>query len=442
MRQRRVFSIVIGCIFGLVFSIFEIVSFFALFDKAQIKIMSTPSTYEGVCLTDQVRNSKIKVPALAEYFKDACVSIILTNGSSVAWGSGVNLASTGFEFGNDLALEGGSYIMTNYHVMQPYIEDNSYHISVYPNKYDDEERYPEDSAPFAGELLWYDSYLDMAIVYTSQTLDWVRMKDRVVSEDTIYDAGDSFVIGSPYVEEKDPAGVIHATNPILCVDFNKATFGSLYFQYDGLYTVEDEAMTEISNVYEDLIVMDIEIHPGNSGGGLFDSHGYLIGQPTLSGSDNYTFANSIYPYTVVLPKIIEANEQDQKAKIFGLDALGFTVIDYYENTIIDEHFKELYGYQAELEWWTYRKKTYFGATFKSYPKRETGLKVLSEFYQPSEKFLEKISINEVEYNLTTISGEYAKRNDLLYLLLNCKKGDILTFTFSDLDGSSSKTITL
>lgn len=426
MKKKGIGAVIFGIVFGLVSSIASVVFFFHYFADVEPEKSLIPASEEGVCLTDDVNGENLSITNISTYFKDACVSIILTNGSYVAWGSGVCVASKGYEYATDKTLSSGSYIVTNHHVIESYLEakqtidpTDDYIITVYPNNYQNED---STYTTYEAELLWWDSYMDMAIIHVKEDIDWVRIKDRSIKSKNLSVYEKLFCIGSPYVESK---GVL--SDPITKVDFNKVTTGNaISFIDGGLYTAEDEPYSyRVSNIYENMIETNIEIHPGNSGGGLFDRDGYLIGQPTLSGEGIY-YSNAIYPYTLILNGLISDKESLVEYVGYNLDGLPFRVIDSYESeVIVQDSFREKSG--IFFPTLAANNKYLYGKIYSNSQLSfsSTGVKVI---YSDDVKFSEGDVITSVTVGEKTTT--ITKRQDLIYVLIQLKQGDEVYFNFA------------
>lgn len=365
---------------------------------------------EGFCLTDLAQENNLTFSSKSELFKEACVSVVVTVNGSRWLGSGVCVASKGYEYEEGKTLESGSYIVTNYHVIEEIYKVGAFStkVEVYPNDYANKQRY-STTVPYEAEVLWSDSYLDGAIIYVEENIDWVRMKDRSINcEDSemLNNNERAFVIGSPLELE------------------NQNTITTGYITKDSLnysYTEESGIVNRLSNIYEYLIPIRITIHGGNSGGGLFDGSGYLVGQPTLGNSedpDSVNYAIPIYSATLIIDDIIDTNEGDEElVKIYSKDYFEICTIDYYEADVM----KVCY---------TGKRKYFYG---KEYPSetlkydRKTGLKVLAdneEYGFVSGDIILSVKIRDKETEITC-------RNDFIFALLEARKGDIVQFNVED-----------
>lgn len=407
---------VIATVFGGFYYLIHIITKYYKDPNFDIAIEKTTSE-EGFCLTDIIQETPLTFKALGDFYTDACVSIIVEVEHVGAWlGSGVCVASKGYEYAENKTLDSGSFIVTNYHVISEIYEQKAtrYTINVYPNDYTNTERYGE-TLPYDGTVLWYDTYLDSAIIYVKENIDWVRMTDRSIDcelDNMLKDKEPAFAIGTPKEIENQ----------------NTVTRGSIVnSDLNYSYTVTEdksspfEVSEKLSNVYEYLIPIQIHIEGGNSGGGLFDKNGYLIGQPTLGTlnderSPNY--AIPIYPVTLVLDDIIYSIEVENRIpKLYSLDYLGIATIDNEESKVMQTCF-------------TGQVKYYYGKNYLSLEliyDNETGLKVLdgNEAY----KFEKGDIISSVKVAGKTF--EIDCRNDLIFAILKCRKGDVIQFNIKD-----------
>lgn len=386
------------------------------YDPNLDSVIEQTKEHEGFCLTDIAQENNLNIAGLSEFYKDACVSIIVTVNDTSAWlGSGVCVASKGYEYATGKTIEAGSYIVTNYHVIEEiYGEDvTKFTVDVYPNEYDNTERYGT-TLPYPAQVLWSDQYLDGAILYVSQNIDWVRMKDRTIAcydKDKLKDRERAFVIGSPkQIENQNTVTTGTISNSALNYSYTVDTIK------EGFRDVE-----VLSNVYEYLIPIQIQIAGGNSGGGLFDSNGYLVGQPTLGSSEDawaINYAIPIYSATLVLNDLVESNEgEGDLVKIYSIDYFNIAMIDHYEADVMKECFSGA-------------SKYFYGKYYLSQDllySREEGLKVLTKNEELGFEFgdiILSVTINEIERALTS-------RNDLIYELLRCRKGDVIQFNIED-----------
>ena len=194
----------------------------------------------------------------------------------------------------------------------------------------------------------------------------------------------------------------------------------------------------LENLYEDLIMINLDITHGNSGGGLFDSEGYLIGLTTLgltyeeTNGAQMNFAVPIYPLTQILDKIILQNEQGE-GEILSYKSLGLSVADesmasmavsiqeqtsvsfyYVDGNLIFQNQADLLNFEGE------------------------GVVVLEN---NASGLLANIIVGSVitgaDYGDANQKIEIENRNDLIYFLNDCQKGDIVHIYFK-LSGSEKE----
>ena len=374
-------------------------------DNALKDAIQQTSESEGICLNDVARENNLSFRSLASFYADACVSVQI-NTSSGSWlGSGVCVASVGYEYDENVFIESGSYIVTNYHVIENFYNDLFASITVYPNEYSNYERY-EVLPSYDASILWSDSYLDMAILHVKENIDWVISKDRSIfpkDGDALRDWEQAFAIGTPLQLQNQNT-----------ITFGKIASSELYYTY----TSENSYFSsKMSNIYEDLIAINVPINNGNSGGGLFDSNGYLIGLPTLGVSNSTSssavnYAVSIYPVSIILNRLISQQENLEEdyvyvCKIKSLSDLYFDFIDSQESNVMLTNFKT-------------REINFYGRKYKRDDLLfdEEGIKVLFSLREGLKKgdIINLVKINDNEKEIT-------KRNDLIYALLECKAGD-------------------
>ena len=209
--------------------------------------------------------------------------------------------------GSGVCIRDGGYIVTNYHVIYSALSNDNLSISIYLNG--------QKSTGYDAEILWSNSNLDVAILKCEKNdIPYVKAIDRVINNQN-------------KLRLLEP--VIAIGTPIDFAYQNSCTYG--YVSGLDRYTLSARSGLLSQNVYEDLIQHTASISNGNSGGGLFDLNGNLIGLNTLgsdSGNEMY-FAVPIYPVLLVLDKVIENYNTNQQ---YVLPTIGISVID---STICD-----------------------------------------------------------------------------------------------------------
>ena len=223
-----------------------------------------------------------------------------TTGSSIGFGSGVAVAD-------------GGYLVTNFHVI--------YYVITNPETYSLSLTMQIDGVlteDIGAELLWYNANLDIAVLKSAQNFDcFVEMADRWIYPNLgehLRIAEEIWTLGTPFKKEhwgSYSEGTVSSGDMRLCT----TNVGGTYFTHSNL------------------IQHTAPISSGNSGGPLFDNSGKLIGLNTCGCTDSNTaeanniyFAVPIYPITIVLDKIIAA-DQDAEADAWKTPQLNIFAYD-------------------------------------------------------------------------------------------------------------------
>lgn len=419
-------------------------------------------------LNEQV-NDSMTANQIAAIYTDSCVTVLVqyTHGGYVytSSGSGVCVAAKGYTTEDGYVASRGAYIVTNYHVI-------SYLVDTYYVQYNAKSSIvlDRDDTAYSTSLLWYNKDMDVALLYCDEDLNigWITMKDRSVacaSEDRLkYD--DIFVIGSPLgLEYKNTFTKGNISNNH---ELTAETASVLYtYRQNGVFraTTDDKTVANIShnsyivaeNFYENMIMMNCDITNGNSGGGVFDLHGNLIGLATLgmsytaSNTNAMNFLTPIYPVSLVLDSVITNNENGSSKALFTPQNIGLDIIDAQEGYFVYRAFNSVdssgingrlikdTGYHFFLD-----QKFYAYSQYESLFSDNSwdGVYVLANTGSFA-KFKEGFVITGVDKNdLNHVSIQ--TRNDLLYFLLTCQKGETLNiYGQNGLNGvQTSFTITL
>ena len=418
------------------------------------------------CLNDSITED-MDVYDIAKLYRDnACVAVRVYgyNNESKSYyssqGSGVCIASNGYSSQSsgysDLDVEAtkGSYIATNYHVIE-WIENEDYsniELSIIT----------EDENEYEAQYLWGSSQYDVAILYIEENLNYVKMVDRWIdcdSEDKL-DIEQIFTIGSPLNLQNlndFTTGYVRSNNEM--VEYTAVS--EYYYQsVRGWQSVSIEdalpntfsyyEISYLSNIYEDVISMSVEISPGNSGGGVFDSNGNLVALATLSTDVSQTNGNQIngavpvYPLIKVLDKVIANNESKEENKIYTISSCGLAGLDANE--------AELATYLHDLQETELRtvgvSSYYLNGTFYStidyqdeFSFEDEGYLIISNdnSFEQFDNLTKGCIIKSGKINdgeLKTISD----RNDFSYLLFNLDEGDSLLLNYLDENGSSQQLV--
>lgn len=147
---------------------------------------------------------------------------------------------------------GEGYVLTNYHVIE---DASSLKVTVSKDNSDEPDRY--DAA-----VVTYDENLDIAILYAPDLkLPAVKLGDS----DTLMVGDWAICIGNPLGQQF--AGTV--TTGIVSA-LNRAVSSSSYDKYGRRETITNT-----------MVQVDAAINSGNSGGGMFNVSGELMGIPTL-----------------------------------------------------------------------------------------------------------------------------------------------------------------
>ena len=442
MKKSNWIAIIVSLVLVLCVS-FGVTYFFLNKDKTY-----TPSSSLNAGITEGM-----KMHEIAEMYVDSCVSVHVEATSSVgtvaALGSGVCIAANEYETASGYKASFGSYFVTNYHVIS-YAADpmySNYTTSIYicPNM--SEDRYKT-------ELLWSSKDLDLAILYCDEDLKmgWIEMKDRSVAcpEEDKLGFDSIFTIGTPlkpsfqntYSEGRVKNLNLELTSNTATELYTYNAGGKLGYTTDKRYAeslpkgINVNSKAVFDNAYQDIVMMSCEITNGNSGGGVFDEKGYLIGLSTLglgyesANTAAINFFVPIYPITLVLDKIILNKETGVGNVIFSPESMGLKVIDAQEAATVTAEDSETGEVFNEV---TFNAQTYYYFDGEMYLERS---------YRNAFSFVDDgvyVMINDGTYsqlienfvitgaNKSGVEAVITNRNDLLYFLLNCNKGDVVNF---------------
>ncbi len=417
---------------------------------------------DSYCITDRVTEG-MTPNKIAKLYNEACVSVVVKSTpptrayTNQSLGSGVCIAAKGYQTEGGYQANKGSYFVTNYHVVEqavsPLYSNYTSQIKI--------QLFNEDSYHDA-RVLWSNSFLDVAILYCDDDLDigWITMKDRVYAcaeEDKLcYD--DVFVLGNPLdIDYKGTLSIGYVSNNNF--KLAEGMVDELYMYSEGgstkyvtdpniyLSTSNFDKVEVLGNIYEDIVMMNCDITNGNSGGGVFDENGYLVGLATLGL--NYTASNTmainffvpIYSAQLVLDKLILSNEGQGNQTIYEMSSLGFVGFDaneanvaaykYVDNKITDR----LISYNGTLSYY-YNGKFYKALDYSDDFKFDGDGVYILENYGANAGFREGYSITAVDKNDPSARVQINTRNDLIYFLLGCNSGETVNVTITSKLGFS------
>ena len=391
---------------------------------------------QTACLTDQITEN-MDIYDIAKLYRDnnstVAVTVQARNTSDgytyTSLGSGVCVASNGYEtksLENNIVASKGSYVVTNYHVID----------MVYDSQYTNEKinLLTEEEIEYPCELLWSNANLDVAVLYCEENLDYVRMKDRIISPNANerLDYEPIFTIGTPldlsYINRLTVGNV--ASNNLMtlpCAEYVYPSNSST--SVIGLY-----------NAYEDVVDITVGITNGNSGGGCFDENGVLIGLTTLGLNVDSTGGNQmngmvpIYPILQVLDKLISNNEQNSSFTIHTNKSLGLKGFDMHEASSV-------IAFQQDSSYNYYYFDGQFYSVFSysdTFSFSESGYYVLSNTSTKFSSIKNGSIITNCKINET--NHEILDRNDFIYALLQIDAGDTVEITSSYLGVEYTQTV--
>lgn len=445
--KKRAVSIIVALVAILAISFFT-----ANYALPFFKDLFGKRTYSQTnCLTDSI-TTEMNIFDIAKSYRDggATVAVKVSGKNTTvgeyysSLGSGVCIASKGYQTSLDgnLVASKGSYIATNYHVID-FFDSEEFTDCEVKIVIENEETYP-------CKLLWFNKDLDVAILYCdSVNINYVKMQDRVINceENQKLDYEEIFAIGTPleldYINRLT-IGNVASNNSMLFY-----TGDVIYLKYDGFGSLTDYSYYSnssasgyevLSNTYEDVVDITVGITNGNSGGGCFDSNGYLVGLTTLGGNVSSTGGNQmngmvpIYPIIEVLDKLIQNNEANGKNKIYSIENLNLFGIDAYEASIVSSVKTTSFPYY-------FIDGKFFSSGYKS------------DFEFENDGYYILLNSNTALSSIKrgcTITGakiegeekiEILDRNDLVYFLLQVDNGDEVTFYYNNTQ-NSAKTLTV
>ncbi|MBU5336251.1 MAG: trypsin-like peptidase domain-containing protein [Intestinibacter bartlettii] len=254
-----------------------------------VVVVNKTGILNGTSTTAQGTSSKIVVSsekgtnvyqAVSEKAKPSVVGITTTTVSSDNMFS-MPTESTGV--GTGIIVDSNGYILTNSHVVS---DGQAKTVSVLFN----------DGSTIDGEVYWYDSQLDLAIVKVNKTgLTAAELGDS----DQVQIGDISVAIGNPY--GLDLAGTVT----------------------QGIISGLDRTISTSETTMTGLIQTDASINAGNSGGPLLNASGQVIGINTAKASEGegLGFAIPINTAKPIIESIIQKGSYEKVTLgIKGTDA--------------------------------------------------------------------------------------------------------------------------
>ena len=450
MKKNNFFAILSSLVLVVIFSFLITNYLLPIMQKA----MNHVTYSETYCVNDKITED-MDIYKIAKLYRDsnATVEVIGSYSTSTSsynsLGSGVVVASTGYTtttLEENFQTNQGSYIATNYHVIEFYYDSANSNKEI--------EVKAEDEVLHSCDILWSDKNLDLAILYAEVSYNYVKMQDRWVAceENARLDYEPVFAIGTPLDQKylnRLTTGNIASNN-----DITMFTAKDVYVYTENgkpkessIYKTSSTERTLLDNVYEQVIDVTVGISSGNSGGGCFDGNGNLIGLTTLGTSYDQTDGNQmngvipIYPIIQVLDRVIANNEASQDYKIYKITDLGFYGTDAKEAAKVKYMKKQ----EGSFEYY-YLNGVFYESSYSSlFNFSDNGYCLLKNTNSTLSNIRSGAVIESIKVGLTGQAQTINTRNDLIYLLLSVNKGDIITINYKTtglIESHLSETYTL
>ncbi len=233
------------------------------------------------------------------------------------------------------------YVLTNRHVITDEdIADNKCNIYAYLEQEDQE---------FKANVVGYDTKVDIAVI----TFEHTRLIQPVVIAESASLEKGAFVIaiGNPYGYDY----------------YGSATFGVV--SGPNRYVSTDTDDDGIDDFYATYIQHDVAINSGNSGGGLFNIKGELVGINTLKlvvdNVENMGFAIPSDTINLLVEEYIEPGKEIIRARlgVLGMEVRSLTDYAIEENDLLP--LPDIYN--GETPYGVYVSQTYEDTTIASTP---------------------------------------------------------------------------
>ena len=216
----------------------------------------------------------------------AMPSVVGITTTTVSSGNMFSMATETEGVGTGIIVDSNGYILTNSHVIS---DGKAKSVNVLFN----------DGSSIDGQVLWYDSQLDLAIVKVNKT----GLTPAELGDSDKVSIGDiSIAIGNP-----------------LGLELQRTVTQGIISGLDRTITTENATMTG-------LIQTDASINSGNSGGPLLNESGQVIGINTAKTSEGESlgFAISINQAKSIIESVIKTGSYEKVTLgIKGYDASAY-----------------------------------------------------------------------------------------------------------------------
>ena len=253
---------------------------------ATVAAQNTTASAEAVPAANTTTVVTSPFTAAVQQVRDSVVGV--SNYQTVRYGNYGNNFYFGYGFGygngrgnNDVeereelaatgsgVVIGNGFVLTNYHVVE---DASSLRVTVTDDSGNTDE--------YAATLVAYDDSLDIAIVYaTGLELPAVTLGDS-----------DTLQVGDWAINIGNPLGFTKTTTVGVVSALNRAIESESYDRY-GRKSTTTNAMIQV----------DAAINSGNSGGGMFNVNGELMGIPTLKYTGSYYSGSTVEGIGMCIP---------------------------------------------------------------------------------------------------------------------------------------------
>ena len=201
--------------------------------------------------------------------------------------------STSTSSGSGVIFSSDGYIITNAHVISGLVDEQSLSIKLY------------NGETYQGKVVGYDSRTDLAVL---------KIEENNLPYASLVDSS-QLVLGQDVIAIGNPLGLgISCSNGIVSA-------------------LEKEIY--VNNVYMTVIQTNAAVNAGNSGGGLFDINGNLVGIVNAKKGSNYTSSvegmGFAIPSNTVLKVVNELMEYGYVKDRASLGIRVYTGSSYYTN---------------------------------------------------------------------------------------------------------------
>ena len=263
-------------------------------DKPQDNVVINEVEYTNVEKTDYTKAVEKAYNTVVEI---KCAVKTTNSGDYFFFGQG---SSSSTSAGSGVIFSKDGYIVTNEHVIDGLIDESSIEVKIYTGE------------TYGARLIGYDTRTDLAVLkIEADGLPYASFVDS-----------DKLMLGQDVIAIGNPLGLGISVS-------------------DGIVSALEKEIY-INNVYMNVIQTNAAVNEGNSGGGLFDINGDLIGIVNAKKSSSYTTTVEGMGYAIPANTVVRIiNELVQNGYVKDRAALGvrvYTSSSYYtsEGVLISE----------------------------------------------------------------------------------------------------------